>query len=110
MFSYTNFNLRFIKPGPKVISDCFMAYYHVVDIPDRHYDHVAVNHKCWFVDREGNHTNIIEATWGALKRKITPNVRNKRLLQDHLFEQMWRAQNIGCTWEALLDAIKAVHY
>ena len=93
-----------------MISDCFTAYYSVVDLPDRDYDHVAVNHERWFVDEEGNHTNNIEATWGSLKRKIPPNVRNMRLLQDHLFEQMWRSQNLACTWESLLLAIKTVQY
>jgi hypothetical protein len=33
-----------------------------------------------------------------------------RLLQDHLFEQMWRAQNLGRTLDALLEAVKAVQY
>ena len=88
----------------------FRAYWRIDEIEDRDYTHVMVNHEECFVDEDGNHTNHIEATWGVLKRAIPPRVRSKDILQPYLFEQMWRDQHRGCTWDAFLHALKFIKY
>ena len=102
--------LRNILPGTLIISDAFRSYFTVGNIEDANYTHAVVNHAVEFVTDEGYHTNIIEATWGALKRYIPANVRNSKLLQAHLFEQIWRSNNLGATWDALLHAILRIKY
>ena len=97
-------------PGTLIISDAFRSYFTVGNIEEANYTHAVVNHAVEFVTDEGHHTNIIEATWGALKRYIPANVRNTKLLQAHLFEQIWRSNNLGATWDALLRAILRIKY
>ena len=88
----------------------FRSYWRIEDIEGYNYSHVMVNHELEFVDDDGNHTNNIEATWGALKRKISPRVRSKTVLQPYLFEQMWRDLHRGATWDAILYALRVIRY
>ena len=92
------------------MSDSFKSYCRIPEIPERNYVHKFVNHEIEFVDSEGNHTNNIEATWRVLKSGIPTRCRNINVLQSYLFEGMWRAQNVGCVWEAMIFAIKETKY
>jgi hypothetical protein len=76
----------------------------------RDYEHISVNHSKEFVDEEGNHTNNMEATWRTVKMKVPSRKRNHNILQEHLFEVMWRNQNVGDIWQSLLIALKEVGY
>jgi len=76
----------------------------------RGYIHHSVNHSKEFVDEDGNHTNNIEASWRTIKMKVPTQKRNHEILQEHLFEVMWRNQNVGSIWEALIAALKEVRY
>jgi hypothetical protein len=101
--------LRFIKPGTTIISDCWKAY-NGIDGMGMNYVHHAVNHSKEFVDAAGNHTNNMEASWRTIKMKVPSRKRNHNILQEHLFEVMWRNQNVGDIWQCLLGALKEIHY
>ena len=100
---------RFILPGTKIVSDGWKAYKQIEAIEDRNYTHAVVNHSIEFVNDTGDHTNSMEATWRVLKSGI-PQKQTPRIIQDHLFERMWRSQNIGNTWEALMELLAQVEY
>jgi hypothetical protein len=76
----------------------------------RGYTHHAVNHSKEFVDAAGRHTNNMEASWRTIKMKVPSSKRNHHILQEHLFEVMWRNQNAGATWESLMLALREVGY
>jgi hypothetical protein len=105
----TNSVFRFIKPGTTIISDCWRAY-NGIEGMGRNYVHHAVNHSKEFVDDEGRHTNNMEASWRTIKMKVPTRKRNNHVLQEHLFEVMWRNQNVGAIWESLLTALKEIRY
>ncbi|UYV68840.1 hypothetical protein LAZ67_6001228 [Cordylochernes scorpioides] len=57
---------KYVLPGTTIISDGFRSYY---KLDQEGFDHLVVNHKLHFKDPEtGEHTNNIEATWGAAKK------------------------------------------
>lgn len=66
-----------ILPGTTIISDCWKAY----DILDKEgFEHLKVNHSVNFVDQDtGAHTNTIESTWRALKKKFCQSVEQLNL-------------------------------
>ena len=101
---------RFIKPGTTIVSDAFSSYKRVDQIPDSDYVHIEVNHSKEFVDKDGNHTNNIEATWRVFRAGVPVRCRNKKILQPYLFEIMWRMTHLGCIWDAILFALKEVKY
>ena len=74
------------------------------------YEHFTVNHSKEFVNKNGFHTNNIEATWAALKLKIPKKHRNERHLMNASFEQMWRAKHKGDLWKALLEVLRTVEH
>lgn len=100
---------RFIKPNTTILSDCWAAYNGIENM-GRGYRHIAINHSKEFVDSEGNHTNNMEASWRTVKMKVPTRKRNHNVLQDHLFENMWRNQNVGEIWGSLLTALRDVRY
>mgnify|MGYP000603533064 CR=1 FL=1 len=74
------------------------------------YTHHSVNHSKEFVDDDGNHTNNMEASWRTIKMKVPTRKRNHNVLQEHLFEVMWRNQNVGEIWFSLLTALREIGY
>jgi UDP-N-acetylmuramate-alanine ligase len=76
----------------------------------RGYVHHAVNHSKEFVDEDGHHTNNMEASWRTIKMKVPQQKRNQHVLQEHLFQAMWRNQNDGDIWGALMRALSEVAY
>lgn len=93
------------------MSDFWLAYLGIprIKVVPR-YKHERVNHSKEFVRSDGVHTNNIEATWAALKSKITKKRCNEKFLQEGLFEQMWRSKNKGELWPGLLEALRTVKY
>ena len=76
----------------------------------RNYIHHAVNHSKEFVDAAGHHTNNMEASWRTIKMKVPSRKRNHNILQEHLFEVMWRNQNVGEIWQSLLIALREIEF
>jgi hypothetical protein len=92
------------------VSDGWRAYSGIGTLGHPYnYTHAVVNHSVEFVNADGDHTNSIEATWRTTKQRI-PQKRTTRIIQDHLFERMWRIQNLGRTWTALLDLLREVRF
>ena len=74
------------------------------------YTHNTVNHEYTYVAEDGTHTNTIEGTWFGVKQNIKPRQRTAKLLDLHLFEFMWRRENAGNLWNALVDALVHTKY
>ena len=70
------------------------------------YTHRVVNHSEEWVTAAGDHTNTIEATWHVLKAAVPVRKRNKKHLQLHLYEKMWREHNLGGSWDSLMHALR----
>ena len=79
---------KFIKPGMKIISDCWKSY----DCLGREgYLHGTVNHSVEFVNSEtGDHTNTIESTWRAVKRSLPRSGSTKGLYDSYFSEFIFR--------------------
>ena len=101
---------RFIRPGTKIISDCWKAYNGIPDLEGYNFTHSTVNHKKGFKNKKGEHTNSIEATWRTTKESTPHRRQSKEFLQEYLFCRMWRQQNLGCTWWAILQALREIRY
>lgn len=102
---------KYIAPGSIIRSDCWGAY-NDIDIQEGYeYIHESVNHHKWFRDpNTGVHTNNIEGTWYALKRKTPERKRTKRQTQGCIFEFIFRRNNHGNLWNGLLRALAQVRY
>ena len=102
---------KFIAPGSIIMSDQWGAYNQISDQEGYDYTHQTVNHSKEFVDSEtGACTNTVEGTWSAVKSKVPARKRNKRELQNCLFEFIWRRTNEGNLWNAILKALSEVRY
>ena len=107
---------RYIAPGSIIHSDCWRAYYQIPNMQSTEgesfgYIHRTVNHSVTYVNPEdGTHTNTIEGTWFGIKQGIRPRNRNRKLLDGHLFEFMWRRENAGRLWLGLLEALTETVY
>ena len=91
------------------MSDYWKAYDEIENLEGYHYTHEKVNHSKEFVNEGGYHTNNMESQWRATKTNL-PQKRTRKRIQEHLFEKMWRNQNLGNTWQALLTALREVEY
>lgn len=79
---------RWVEPGSIIWSDSWRGYRR---LDEKGFYHETVNHSQEFVSSEGVHTNRIEATWGACKRKIS-SIRNKKpnLIPSYLHEYIFK--------------------
>ena len=83
-----------ILPGTTIYSDEFTPY-HILN--DCGLNHVTVNHSHNFVDPDtGAHTNIIEGTWGQVKRKMkrmngTLNDKLRSYLDEFMCKRLYGA-------------------
>ena len=102
---------QFIAPGSIIRSDCWGAC-NDIDIQEGYECiHESVNHHKWFRDPcTGVHTNNIEGTWHALKRKTPERKRTKRQTQGCTFEFIFRRNNHGNLWNGLIRALAQVRY
>ncbi|CAL2046666.1 unnamed protein product [Caenorhabditis brenneri] len=83
---------KYVAPGTNVISDGWAAYGGIGAL-QAGFNHQWVNHKLNFVDPDDPtvHTQSIEATWGAFKRKLKSRFGDPEYrLQGHMFQYMWR--------------------
>ena len=87
-----------ILPGTIIRSDGWSSY-------------LTVNHSETFIDPvTGVHTNGIEGTWNGVKQLVPARKRTWDGIQPCLLEFMWRRQNDGRLWAALLEALAEVRY
>jgi len=103
---------RFIKPGSIVHSDEWGGYNPIKKM-GLDYTHRRLCHKKEFVnttDGFRTHTQTIEGNNGAVKKAIPVHKRSNEDLQDCLFEFMWRRNNAGNLWKALLKGLLTVRY
>jgi transposase-like protein len=71
--------------------------------------HRTVNHQEGFIDHEtGVHTNVVEGTNCALKRKVPIRSRVKKGIVEHLGEFVWRRQNEGDLWDSFIRAMREI--
>ncbi|EFO92117.1 hypothetical protein CRE_12442 [Caenorhabditis remanei] len=83
---------KYIKPGTTIISDAWRAYGGIAQLQEG-YNHGVVTHKTNFVAPNDKriHTQSIEASWGALKRKLKARFGDpEQRLGGHLFNYMFR--------------------
>jgi len=80
---------RWIKPGTKILSDCWKSY---AMLESEGYIHETVNHSVTFVSDTGVHTNTIESRWNSLKKSL-PKYGTTKTLYDSYFAVLE-----GSTW------------
>ena len=86
-----------VEDGSTIWTDGWAGYNRLADLG---FIHGKVIHKRRFVSNEGVHTNRIEATWGAFKRKYR-NATNKSLdslpgyISDFLFRRKYKNKELS---------------
>ena len=82
-----------IAPHKTIVSDAWLAYRNIPNLPNQHYAHDYVIHEYNFVDPRDHeiHTQTVEGTWGHAKDKFrTMHGTSPELFDTHLQEFMWR--------------------
>jgi hypothetical protein len=83
------------------------------------YRHQVVNHSVGFATfdhvRQNNtrgliNTNIVEGMWADVKREMAARHRTKAECPYRLMEYLWRHENKGHIWEALLRGLGEVSF
>lgn len=96
-----------ILPGSIIWSDSWKGYKQL----DKYgYFHEMVNHSKEFVTEEGVHTNRIESTWGACKRKFS-HIRNKSpsLIPGYLAEYIFKKKFSDNIFPKTINIIKTIY-
>ncbi|CAF4891578.1 unnamed protein product [Pieris macdunnoughi] len=103
---------KHVEVGTTIHTDFWRAY----DCLSEHgYLHKKVNHSDPdnpFVAEDGTHTHRIESQWRAVKRffkKDNYNYNNTENFTDHLYEYLWRRNNIKYKKDPLIRVIKYVY-
>lgn len=100
---------HFVLPGSIIYTDMWKAYDSIPEFLNM--EHHTVNHSRYFKDpSSGVHTNTIEGVWNGIKSGIKPRSRNRKEIDGHLMEFIWRKTNAERLWEGLLDAMAEIHY
>lgn len=102
-----------IEPGTILYTDGWAGYVRAVEIIRAQgfpLEHRVVNHSVEFVADDGTHTNTIEATWSGIKTTMSAREKNCGSIDTKLLAFMWRRQNAGNTWKALVEAWKTIRY
>ena len=98
-----------VELGSIVYTDMWKGYSQVHDTLG--FEHGTVNHSKCFKDKvTGVHTNTVEGTNFAIKSKINRWCRTTKHVDSHLTEFIWRRQNNNRLWDALIDALREIHY
>jgi transposase-like protein len=98
-----------VIPGSVIYTDGWRGYSQIQN--QLELQHYTVNHSQGFIDLEtGVHTNTVEGTNSALKRKIPIRNRVSNGISDRLFEFIWRRQNVNSLWESFILALKEINY
>ena len=100
---------RYIKPGTKIITDCWSSYSSLERLG---YVHGTVNHSYEFVNSEtGDHTQNIESTWRTVKRSLPRGGTSQNLYNSYFAEFLFRRKYFQTDDKFLtfLDTIKNVY-
>ena len=98
-----------VAPGSVVHTDGWRGYSGIEGTLSL--EHRVVNHSLGFVDAEtGVHTNFVEGTNFAIKRKVPIRCRVQGEIGGHLSEFIWRRLNEGNLWAAFISALRDIHY
>ena len=75
------------EPGTLIMSDCWRGYNR---LEDEGFQHLTVNHSRFFIDpTTGAHTQRIESSWRALKRRLSRGGIRKEDFGLHFAEYLW---------------------
>jgi hypothetical protein len=100
---------RHVASGSVVHTDLWRGYFSIT--AETGLEHRTVNHSKHYKDPEtGVHTNFIEGTNCAIKRKIPIRSRVRGGIEEHLMEFVWRRANANNLWESFIKALKDIHY
>ena len=103
-----------INPGTVIYTDSWKAYSGAIDELNRESDmklsHHMVNHKETFKNEEGICTNTIEGTWSGIKCNLKSRAMNSESIDGKLLVFIWRRENEGHLWDALMKALAEVRY
>ena len=94
-----------MEEGTTIWTDGWRGYNSLADLG---FTHGTVIHKRHFVSPTGIHTNRIEATWGAFKRKYR-NITNKTLetlpeyVADFLFRRRYSKKEISVLCQYIMN-------
>lgn len=103
---------QFIEPGSIIYSDCWKAYPQAImelnQYDGMHLSHETVNHSVEFKTPTGVHTNTIEGNWNGMKCGMTSRHMNPITAKNKIAVFIWRRQNSGNLWNALMQALKEV--
>ncbi len=102
---------KWIKPGTKIMSDCWKAY---STLEEEGYIHGTVNHSIEFVNSEtGDHTQSIENTWRAVKRSLPRSGTKNDFYASYFAEFVFRRRYFNDvaldSFTRFLDNIKLVY-
>jgi hypothetical protein len=96
---------KYVRPGSTILTDGWRSYAYLSQ--EVQYTHMSVNHSLNFKDPStGTHTNTIEGTWAGIRSRIPKRNRSGDNIDDHLLAFIWRRQNEGRLWDAMLQAIR----
>ena len=100
---------RHVEKESTIVTDCWRGY-NGLDADG--FNHLTVNHTYNFVDPDTfAHTQTIESSWRALKKRILRGGVRKQNLADHLCEYLWRTEMINKKkdfFEGFLEEIRQV--
>ena len=105
---------EFIEPGSIIYSDCWKAYPIAIkelnESDHMNLEHKTVNHSVEFKSDEGVHTNTIEGNWNGMKSGMTSRHMNMETGKNKIMVFIWRRQNAGNLWNALMQALAEVRF
>lgn len=106
---------RLVRPGSIIISDMWKAYDRIEEVQEagfQYYTHETVNHSKTFKDpTTGAHTNTCEGAWQSqYKAHIPGQAYNRRALQGHLFERIWKRKYRNDPWTNLWRVLSEIKY
>ena len=92
-----------------IITDGWLAYPSAIKLINANHNanftHSIVNHSKNFVEKDGTHTNHVEGTWSGVKQNISARHMRINVINGKLIEFIWRRQNKGNLWKALIKAL-----
>jgi hypothetical protein len=98
-----------IHPESTIHSDLWRGYGGIESVLGM--EHRTVNHSLHFRDPDtGVHTNTIEGTWNGLRIGIPNRHVTQDRLDDQLLVRIWRRDNKGNEWNALLKCMRETAY
>ena len=104
----SNLISQYVRPGSIIHTDMWRGYNGISSLG---YHHLTVNHSLEFVNHDtGSCTNAAEGLNSGLKRRIPIRNRSRNFIEGHLMEYIWRRKYKSNLFDALIIALKDIHY